>query len=165
MFPVGVKPSPGPWLPVNNARVPEEKPPPIQASEITARLIQALKGKSSAAVGRAVGRERNAVHQWRSGRKSHPDLTTFANLCRAMGWSADDVLGITPRPMPTPEQLEEATRLLDAARALLSPEVDVSRQPTEEEDESRREYERLERARRAVAEKGSTRAKGGGSKR
>lgn len=69
-------------------------------------------------------RSRSAISEWKSGR-SEPDLATFAQLCKLLGRSADDVLGIT-RPAPSQADLSEVAAHIQAAAAVMVDYVDDS---------------------------------------
>ncbi len=51
-------------------------------------------GKTKSDIAKEIGVSRQTLSQYLSGR-IQPSLLTFAKLCRAIGASADDILGLT----------------------------------------------------------------------
>lgn len=86
------------------------------------RLDRMMKARriSSAELGRRLGVAQATISRYRSGERA-PDPDTLAAICRELGGSADQLLGIT---VLDPRALEgfvrETARLADAARDLVA---------------------------------------------
>ncbi len=90
------------------------------------RLAEALqrRGQSQSALARTVGVDRSTVSQLLKGSAARlPNAQVVGECARALGVSADWLLGLTDRPETAADLLSNASSLMEAPRALVDEKV------------------------------------------